>query len=120
MTQGKKDVNTTKGEYYQGGLIARLPELGELQYLAEMWDDLGRCQSGGFGVSVTGWSDVKAYLDVNGAAKWEGQIIHAMSKVFVESRNMFADELCEPPYLYGGFDFATLARDAASRRNKRA
>ena len=97
-----------------------MPALGNLQYLADMWDDLGRCQSTGFGVATTSWTDVKSYIDVNGVSLWEGQIIHAMSKAFVEARNTFSDEFCEPPYRYGDYDFRTLSLDAASRRNKKA
>ena len=54
-----------------------------------------------------------------GISKWEGQLLHSMSKVFVDARNMFSDLFCEPPYLYGGFDFRLLSADAADRRRKK-
>lgn len=81
-----------------------------------MWDDLGKYRATGFGVEATSWTDVKSYMDINRVAQWEGQLIHAMSKVFVEARNSFADVICEPPYLHGGYSFSQLSAQAADAR----
>ena len=71
------------------------------------------------GISTTGWAEIKYYSEMVGISKWEGQLLHSMSKVFVDARNMFSDLFCEPPYLYGGFEFRLLSADAADRRRKK-
>ncbi|AUS00523.1 hypothetical protein NVP1276O_30 [Vibrio phage 1.276.O._10N.286.54.E4] len=118
--QGKKDETSSKSEYYgHDSLLCRTPELDQLSYLAALWDELGRYQSSGMGISTTGWTEIKHYSEMVGISKWEGQLLHSMSKVFVDARNMFSDLFCEPPYLYGGFDFRLLSADAADRRRKK-
>lgn len=116
---GKKEETTSKSEYYSGGLICRVPELDDCGYLGVAWDELGKCQSSGMGVSPTSWSDIKHYAEMAGISKWEGHLLHSMSKIFVDARSMFSDMVCEPPYLYGGYDFRTLSADAADRRRKK-
>jgi hypothetical protein len=83
-----------------------------------MWDDLGKYRGTGFGIEATSWTDVKSYIEVNGIANWEAQLIHAMSKAFVDARGQFTDVVCEPPYRYGDFEFNRLSADAAERRAK--
>ncbi|AOQ26711.1 hypothetical protein [Vibrio phage 2E1] len=118
--QGKKDETSSKSEYYgSDSLLCRTPELDKLSYIAALWDELGRYQSTGMGISVTGWSEIQSFAGMIGAPKWECQLLHSMSKVFVDARNMFSDLFCEPPYLYGGYDFRLLSADAADRRRKK-
>lgn len=109
----------SKSEHYGEGLIARVPGLLDKQYLANCLDELGRCQSSGMGISKVSWSDVKAYAEMTGASKWECQLLHYMSKLFVDARNLFSDNFYEPPYLYGGYTFQVLSADAADRRRRK-
>lgn len=117
--KGKSDETTSKSEYYSGGLICSLPDVSEFRYLTLMWDELGRYQSSGMGISTTNWSEIQSFINLTECSMWEGQLLHAMSKVFVEARSMFSDLVCEPPYLYGGYDFRTLSADAADRRRRK-
>lgn len=109
----------SKSEYYGDGLITRCPPLGDLNYLSHCLEEMGRCQSSGLGISKISWSDVMAYSEMTGAAKWECELLHQMSRMFVDARSIFSDTECEPPYLYGGYEFRVLSLDAADRRRRK-
>lgn len=118
--QGKSEKSISKHGYYgEDALICRLPEIDEHRYFIEMWNSLGRYKSNGFGVEPVSWSEIKNFIDINQIAKWEAQLLHAMSKMFVDARNAFNDLYCEPPYLYGGHEFRQLSLQAASARRTR-
>lgn len=81
-----------------------------------MWDDVGKFRPTGFGLDVTPWSDIAAYVSVNDIAKWEAKLIHAMSKAFVEAKNAYNEERCEPPHLNGGYTFSELSAMASDAK----
>lgn len=87
-----------------------------MQYIVEMWEDVGKCKPSGFEVVPVSWTEIKSYADINHIAEWEMKLLHMMSKAFVDARATFNDERCEPPYLFNGISFRHLSAQAADAK----
>lgn len=97
-------------------MICSLPDVGELDYMLSLWDELGKYRGTGFGIEPIPWSEIKAFAESNRVGNWEIELLHKMSKTFVESRSTFEDLRCEPPYMPEGWSFAQLSAQAADAK----
>jgi hypothetical protein len=99
--KGEASESKTKLEYFGAeSLIAKTPDLEQLDYLAFHWRDVGMVSSNGFGSDAIDPSSLESYCRIHGLAAWESQLIYAMSRAFIDAKRMFDEKLCECPYRY--------------------
>jgi hypothetical protein len=96
--KGKSSKETNYTKIKNSGKEPEMPPLDGGEYIIELFNEVGHCESTGFGAGAVSWTNLKSWYDLSGLAlsSWELLLIRELSQAFANEYNK--KDNAQPPY----------------------
>ncbi len=110
----KRNNVTRLEQLVSDGIQPLLPELDEVSYISQHWNNLGMVQGGTYGPSVISSQEILAWQQLScvSITSWEFVVIRKMSSAYIAMLSEGEKEDTKPPY---GVSIDVVDRDQVEK-----